>query len=270
MTSIAVLADKTYRTEHDVVRVLGFPVSNVTRSEAVARVRGFLEVPSLHHVIAANTNKFWLACHIPGMSEILAQAEMIIPEYGAVWAARMLGTPLSANVRGIGLFVALLPRLEEWGVPVYLLGAQEEILQMMLGSIRHSWPRLRIAGARNGFFSPAEEGQVVDDINRSGAGILFVGMGSPRQEFFIEKNRARLRPRVAMGVGGSFDALSGIKKEPPAWTHSGFEWLYRLCQDPKHLWRRYMRAHPWFIWQTLRERITGSAPLAPASPRYSD
>ncbi len=258
MTTIAVVSDKTLRTEPDVVRVLGFPVANVTRQQAVERVRRFLDRPSLHHIVVANTNKFWLACHVPGMDGVLGRAEMVIPEYGPVWASRVLGTPLQANVRGIGLFQALLPKLEEWDAPVYFLGASPQTLALMLVRLRTRFPRLRIAGAHDGFFPAAQEEEMIAGINRSGARILFVAMGSPRQELFIEKYRACLLPRVAMGVGGSFDAVAGVKREAPAWTRCGLEWFYRFCQDPRHLGKRYLRTHPWFIWRTFCERLLGS------------
>ena len=258
MTTIAVVSDKTLHTEPDVVRILGFPVTNVTRQQAVERVRRFLDRPSFHHIVVANTNKFWLACHVPGWSAIFDHAEMVIPEYGPVWASRVLGTPLRANVRGIGLLQALLPELEQWGEPVYFLGARQQTLELLLRKLRRDYPRLRIAGSHHGFFPPVAEEQMIARINKSGARILFAGMGSPRQELWIEKYRTRLLPRVAMGVGGSFDALAGVKREAPAWTQCGLEWLYRLCQDPR-LWKRYLRAHPWFMWHTLCERITGSA-----------
>jgi N-acetylglucosaminyldiphosphoundecaprenol N-acetyl-beta-D-mannosaminyltransferase len=151
---------------------------------------------------------------------------------------------------------SLLPWLEQERVPIYFLGGREEVLRTVLGKLQIVHPRLAIAGARNGYFQQAEETTIVDDINESGAAILFVAIGSPRQEFFIEKYRSALQPRVAMGVGGSFDVLAGIKRDAPAWTQHGIEWLYRLWQDPRNLWKRYLRAHPWFIYHTLREKLS--------------
>jgi N-acetylglucosaminyldiphosphoundecaprenol N-acetyl-beta-D-mannosaminyltransferase len=158
-------------------------------------------------------------------------------------------------VRGVGLFLSLIPKFEEWGVSVYFFGAREEVLQKLLQRVRREYPRLRIAGARNGFYETPEEAKIVSDINTSGAAVLFVAIGSPHQEFFIERHRGILSPRVVMGVGGSFDVLAGIKQDAPAWTHCGIEWLYRLWLDPKNLLKRYMRVHPWFVWHTLRARI---------------
>jgi N-acetylglucosaminyldiphosphoundecaprenol N-acetyl-beta-D-mannosaminyltransferase len=241
--------------QFDKVNLFGIPVANVTPEEAVECVHQFLKEDSLHHLVVVNTNKFWMAHHIDGMYDIIRRAEMIISEYGGVWASRVLGTPLKANVRGVGLFLSLIPKFEEWGVSVYFFGAREEVLQKLLQSVRREYPRLRIAGARNGFYETSEEAKIVSDINASGAAVLFVAIGSPNQEFLIERHRGILSPRVVMGVGGSFDVLAGIKQDAPAWTHCGIEWLYRLWLDPKNLLKRYMRVHPWFVWHTLRARI---------------
>jgi N-acetylglucosaminyldiphosphoundecaprenol N-acetyl-beta-D-mannosaminyltransferase len=245
-------------TRFDSIRLFGVPVANVTPAEAVECVRDFLDEDTLHHIAVVNTNKFWLANHVDGVNKILMNAEMVIPEFGAVWASRILGSPLKANVRGVGLFLSLIPRFEEWGASVYFLGAREEVLQGLLSRVRCEYPGLRIAGSRNGYFSPSEEGKIVADINSSGADVLFVAMGSPNQEFFIERHKTALHAKVAMGVGGSFDVLAGLKKDAPAWSHCGIEWLYRLWLDPKNLMKRYMRVHPWFVWYTLRVRVAAA------------
>lgn len=237
------------------VNLFDLPVSNVTMEEAIEWIHQFLEEDGFHQIAVVNTNKFWQARHIQGMKEILKSSDMIIPEYGAVWAAQVLGTPLKENVRGVGLFLSLIPRLEKWGESVYFLGAREDVVELLLSRLRSQYPELRIAGARSGFFSIEEEEEIVRNINASGATVLFVAMGSPRQELFINRHCKQLLPKVAMGVGGSFDVLAGLKKDAPAWTHCGIEWLYRLWLDPKNLMGRYLRVHPWFVFHTLRTRM---------------
>lgn len=243
-------------SEFDRIQLLGVSVANVTPEEAIRHMRRFLQEDGLHHVAVVNTNKFWLAHHVSGILDILQSAEMVISEYGGVWAARVFGTPLKANVRGVGVFLSLIPKLEEWGEPTYFLGARKEVLDALLRRARHKYPRLQIAGSRCGFYESADEEAIVSEINSSGAKVLFVAMGSPRQEYFIERHRAKLSVRLAMGVGGSFDVLAGLKKDAPAWSHCGIEWLYRLWLDPKNLLKRYLRVHPWFVWHTLRTRIS--------------
>ena len=243
------------QAESQIVRLFDLPVSNATMEEAIECIHRFLDEDFLHHIAVVNTNKFWQARHVPGMYEILKESDMLVPEFGAVWAANMLGTPLKENVRGVGLFLALIPKLEDWGVPVYFLGAKEESLNALVKRLRIEHPKLNVVGARNGFFDRDEEQKIVCDINASDAAALFVAMGSPRQEFFINRHRRELLPKIAMGVGGSFDVLAGLKKDAPTWTHCGIEWLYRLWLDPKNLMGRYLRVHPWFVCQTLRARM---------------
>jgi N-acetylglucosaminyldiphosphoundecaprenol N-acetyl-beta-D-mannosaminyltransferase len=256
MSTVEMLQEKLDEKPYaEVVRVLGYPITNVTLDEAVFCVSQFLFDPVLHHIVVVNTNKFWLADHDPELGEIIRHAEMVITEYGPVWASKILGTPLKANVRGIGLFRSLLPYLQEWQTPVYFFGAREQVLRQMLQQVSTCYPRLQIAGARHGFYHLSDEAAIVSDINGSGASVLFVAMGSPRQELFIESHRKELQPRVAMGVGGSFDVLAGLKRDAPAWTHHGMEWLYRLWQDPRNLLRRYARVHSWFVYHTLCEKL---------------
>ncbi|HZU09365.1 MAG TPA: WecB/TagA/CpsF family glycosyltransferase [Pseudacidobacterium sp.] len=258
MSTVEILHEPSEISRTEVVNVLGIPITNVTLDEAISRVAVFLSEPYLHHIVVVNTNKFWLADHHPGLGRIIRNAEMVITEYGPVWASRILGTPLKANVRGIGLFRSLLPWLQEWREPVYFFGARQEVLNRMLQQVSACYPHLQIAGARNGFFQSHEEDSIISSINQSGASVLFVAMGSPRQELFIENHREELAPRVAMGVGGSFDVLAGLKRDAPSWTHHGMEWIYRLWQDPRNLLGRYARVHSWFVYHTLHEKLAHS------------
>jgi N-acetylglucosaminyldiphosphoundecaprenol N-acetyl-beta-D-mannosaminyltransferase len=149
---------------------------------------------------------------------------------------------------------ALLPWLEREQVPAYFLGAKPYVVELLGRKLGATNPRLPIAGIRSGYFDRDQEEQVVAEINRSGAAILFVAMGSPRQELWVDRNRNSLRVRVALGVGGTFDILAGIKKDTPDWLRHGGEWIYRLAQDPRNLWKRYLKTNPWFVYRVLCER----------------
>jgi N-acetylglucosaminyldiphosphoundecaprenol N-acetyl-beta-D-mannosaminyltransferase len=237
------------------VEFLGYRVGSFTMDEAVVWVERALHEPELHHIAVLNANKMWLADRNPDLRSILLRSELLIPEYAIVWGCKVMGTPLRGHIGGIMLLKALLPRLELLGVPVYFLGAQESVLKHMVERLRLQFPALAIAGSHSGYFEPSESKQVVDAINRSGAKILFVAMGSPRQELWIEAQRGLLGVRVAMGVGGSFDVLAGIKKDAPPWVRHGGEWLYRLAQDPRALWKRYLKTNSWFVTQVFQEKL---------------
>jgi len=153
------------------------------------------------------------------------------------------------------LLKALMPYLESERIPVFFLGAKNTVLEGMKSELDRRHPHLVIAGMRSGYFDRNEEQQIVQQINASGAEVLFVAMGTPRQEFWIERHRYNLGVKVVMGVGGSFDVLAGIKKDAPQWVRHGGEWLYRLVQDPGNLWKRYLTTNPWFVYRVLRECI---------------
>jgi N-acetylglucosaminyldiphosphoundecaprenol N-acetyl-beta-D-mannosaminyltransferase len=236
-------------------RLLGYPVDSLDVEDAVSRVDTFVKQGGFHHVVAINANKLWLAERVPALKKIVRQAELVIPEYAVVWACRTLRRALKAHVGGIMLLKALLPWLESEQIRVYFLGAKEPVLERMKSRLGTLHPRLVIAGMRSGYFEASQEKEIVQEINRSRAAVLFVAMGTPRQELWIERHRHILTVRTVMGVGGSFDVLAGLKKDTPQWLRHGGEWVYRLIQDPKNLWKRYLTTNPWFVYRVLRERI---------------
>jgi N-acetylglucosaminyldiphosphoundecaprenol N-acetyl-beta-D-mannosaminyltransferase len=237
--------------------LLGYPVDSLDMNDAVSVLGKFVQEQGLHHVVAINANKLWLAERTPPLKAIMKRAELVIPEYAVVWGCRMLRRPLKGHVGGVMLLKAVLPWLERTEIPVYFLGAKQSVLDQMQARIKDAHRRIVIAGAHCVYFEPSREHDIVKEINQSGAQILFVAMGSPRQELWIEKHRSELKVKVALGVGGSFDVLAGLKKDAPQWMRHGVEWLYRLAQDPKNLWKRYLTTNPWFVWRILHERVRG-------------
>jgi len=236
-------------------RLLGYPVDSLDIDEAVCRVGAFIKTGGFHHVAAINANKLWLAERCPDLRKILWNAELVIPEYAVVWACRTLRKPLKGHVGGVMLLKALMPYLEKERIPVFFLGAKAAVLEQMKSQLNETYPRFVIAGMLPGYFEAHQEPAIVQQINDSGAEILFVAMGTPRQELWIERHRQNLGVKVVMGVGGSFDVLAGVKKDAPQWVRHGGEWLYRLAQDPRNLWKRYLTTNPWFVYRVLRERI---------------
>ncbi|HXY48711.1 MAG TPA: WecB/TagA/CpsF family glycosyltransferase [Terriglobales bacterium] len=236
-------------------QLLGYPVDSLDIDEAVRRVGTFIKTGGFHHVVAINANKLWLAEKCPELRKILWNADLIVPEYAVVWASRQLRKPLKGHVGGVMLLKALMPYLEKERVPAFFLGAKTNVLEQMKIQLRASHPQLVMAGLRSGYFDPDQEQGIVQQINHSGAEVLFVAMGTPRQELWVERHRQSLGVKVVMGVGGSFDVLAGIKKDAPQWVRHGGEWLYRLVQDPRNLWKRYLTTNPWFVYRVFRERI---------------
>jgi N-acetylglucosaminyldiphosphoundecaprenol N-acetyl-beta-D-mannosaminyltransferase len=156
-----------------------------------------------------------------------------------LWAARLLGHAIAQRVTGIDLVEALCGLAAEKGYGCFFLGAQPESLERMLQTLRQRYPRLHISGWHHGYFQ--SENEIVDRVAQTDPAILFVGIGSPRQETFLFHHREHLRCRLALPVGGSFDVLSGRVRRAPPWVQrAGCEWLWRLGQEPRRLWRRYL------------------------------
>jgi len=168
----------------------------------------------------------------------------------------------------------LLERSSAKNRSVYFLGASRSVVTEVVKSVSNNYPGLRIAGFRDGFFNKAEEKTVVDEIRKSKPDILFVAMPTPKKENFLAKWHNYINVPVCHGVGGSFDVLAGLTKRAPFWMQkSGLEWLYRVIQEPRRMWRRYLITNTIFIKLSLQAIIRARfgrlfhAILAYTSPR---
>ena len=165
-----------------------------------------------------------------------------------VWASRLLGDPLPERVAGIDLMDALLGLAERRGYRVYFLGARSEVLAHALERLRERFPRLQVAGARDGYYADDEAHDVCAAIRASRPDILFVAMSSPLKEYFLGEYGPVLGAPFVMGVGGSIDVIAGITRRAPiAWQRLGLEWLFRLLQEPRRMFRRYAVTNARFV-----------------------
>ena len=180
---------------------------------------------------------------------------------GVVWGARLLGLPVPERVAGIDLFFALLSVAERRGYPVFLLGARPEALRVAVDRLGARYPALTIAGSHHGYFWDNEEA-VVSEIRASGAKLLFVAVDSPKKEQFINRWKQELGVSFAMGVGGTFDVVAGVTHRAPEWMQrAGLEWFFRLIQEPRRMWKRYLFSNAAFLRLLMTEK------LRPASAR---
>ncbi|MFC1432368.1 WecB/TagA/CpsF family glycosyltransferase [Streptacidiphilus sp. N1-3] len=201
-----------------------------------------------------------LAAAVTGCDLVLADGQAV------VWAARILRSPLPERVAGIDLFTRLLAEAETAGLSVYFLGAKQPVLDLMLLHIAERFPKLKVAGSRNGYFEDAQQGEVADAIAAGRAQLLFLGMTSPKKEIFTAGYGARTGVNVVHGVGGSFDILAGVTKRAPVlWQRLGVEWLYRALQEPRRLGRRYLTTNVLFLLMTVRELVHRTPTADPRS-----
>jgi N-acetylglucosaminyldiphosphoundecaprenol N-acetyl-beta-D-mannosaminyltransferase len=177
-----------------------------------------------------------------------------------------LGPRLPERVAGIDLMNELLAAAADRGLSVYLLGSRQDVLDRALGHIRELYPDLRIAGSRNGYYAPADEEAVVREIREEAPDLIFVAMDSPRKEEWLDRHLQETGARFGMGVGGAIDILAGERKRAPRWMQRlGIEWLFRLAQDPRRMWRRYLVGNLRFAGLVGKELILRRRHLAEAA-----
>jgi N-acetylglucosaminyldiphosphoundecaprenol N-acetyl-beta-D-mannosaminyltransferase len=237
------------------IRVLNCPVHSLSFQEAIGVIEGFIASGRPHQIVPVNAAKLWRMERDARLRQIVESAALIVPEKAIVMASRALGWPVEAHIGGITLLKRLLPVAAARGYRVYFLGARREVLERMIPRLQSEYPDLQIAGWRDGYFAASEEAAVAAEIRASRPDLLFVALGTPKQEYWIARNLAQLGVPAVMGVGGSFDVLSGLKKDAPEWVRAlALEWLYRLAQDPRNLWKRYLITIPWFCARVAAAR----------------
>ena len=228
---------------------LGCPVDSVNMQDALDWMAKHIQDRIPGTVAVVNANKYWCMSKDKRLKEFVQNADLVIPEWAVFWGAARLGTPLKSYIAGVALLQATMPWAEDKGYRPYFLGAKPAVIKALSERLRSDFPRLNPAGFHHGYLNKEEFCQLVrDEIRESKPDMVFVAMGSPRQEYWIAENAKRLEIPVCMGVGGSFDVLAGIKKDTPSWARgNGLEWLYRLSQEPKAYFKRYLRCNPWFV-----------------------
>jgi N-acetylglucosaminyldiphosphoundecaprenol N-acetyl-beta-D-mannosaminyltransferase len=238
------------------LEVLGLPVHAVSLEGTLAIVTSAIEKQRHLRIAVMNANKAWLARRDLRLRQFLDVAELVIPEYATVWAAKRLGIRGLHHVGGITLMKRLLEEAPARGWSVFLLGAQPAVVETLRRRLESASPPVRVIGHHHGYLDANSESQLRDTLAATRPDLLFVAMGSPLQEHFL----ATLEPRsagVAIGVGGSFDVLAGLKNDAPKWARGrGLEWLYRLAQDPAGLWKRYLVTNSWYVWKIAVSRLS--------------
>ncbi len=236
------------------VELLDVPVDPLTMPQALARIEEFIRSKRPHHVFTADASGIMRAQDDPALLEIVRQADLITPDgAGVLLASGMRGTRLPERVSGVDLVERLSELAAHRGYRIYLFGAAEGVVDAAAGMLTARYPGLTIAGLRNGFFTAQDEPAIVHDIAAAHPDILFVALGIPKQELFIRRHFDELGVPVMIGIGGSFDVISGQLRRAPHWMQrSGLEWLYRLLQEPKRLPR--LAALPRFIVAAWRDR----------------
>ncbi len=238
------------------IELLGVPVDCVTMAQSVDFVEERVASgEGCAAVVAVNPEKIMRARVDPSLLESLRRASLLIPDgIGAVWGARLLANAEIGRVPGAELMPAICDRAAETGFSVFLFGAQEEVNAKAAEILPTRFPGLRIAGRRNGYVDADAMLGLIDEINQSGADVLFIALGSPRQEEWIDRYIGSLRVKAVQGVGGTFDVIAGrVQRAPAVFRRLNLEWFYRLLREPKRLWRQ--RVLLFFALAIIAERL---------------
>lgn len=241
------------------VNVAGIAIDDLTEDETVARIDELLSDGGPHYMAVVNAAKIVAANRDEKLRRLLAEADLITADgMSVVWASRLVGHPLRERVTGIDLFERLIEHAAQRGLRVYFLGARDEAVRGTVERFAQKHPDLQVAGFCNGYFKQEDSEKIAAQIRDSAADLLFVAMGSPAQEYWIASNIARTGAGFALGVGGSFDHLSGQARRAPLWMQrAGLEWFYRLIREPRRMWRRYLIGNTLFIWLVSKQALTG-------------
>jgi N-acetylglucosaminyldiphosphoundecaprenol N-acetyl-beta-D-mannosaminyltransferase len=206
-------------------------------------------IANVHMLIEAHYNPFFGA--------MLRNADLVTPDgMPLVWMLRFLGAVRQDRVAGIDVLEGVCKLAQETGVGVYFLGSQDSILEKMKIRLNREFPNLKISGMTSPPFRPLtdeEDRTLVQSLNQSGAGLVFVSLGCPKQEAWMSQHKGQVSA-VMVGLGGAFPVYAGIhKRAPKVLRQTGLEWFYRLIQEPQRLWKRYATTIPIFIWLVAKQ-----------------
>lgn len=223
----------------DTVEVVGVNIDNVTMDEAAEILAEYLDTDIYSMVFTPNSEILLEAVKKRELEEALNSGQLVIPDgIGVVIASRFYGTPVKEKVPGVELVMRLMEAADLRGKSVYILGGKPGVAEEAAIRLKEKFSKLRIAGARDGYFYDEDEAGIIEEINSSCADILLVALGAPKQEYFIHKHKNDLKVKIAMGVGGSVDVIAGrAKRAPEFYQKAGLEWLYRLMKEPRRIGR---------------------------------
>ncbi|MCB0457959.1 MAG: WecB/TagA/CpsF family glycosyltransferase [Flavobacteriaceae bacterium] len=246
---------------HAPVNILGTYIENISQKEVIERIETAINESRQVHLEGVNAGKLVDMETDTSLRESVHCSNLITADgQSVVWASKFLGKPLKERVAGIDLMIKLVEIAAEKGYKVYLFGAKEEVVKKVVEGYTEKYGPSLIAGYRNGYFKPEDEVQIAKNIAQSKANMLFVAITSPIKENFLKTHKEILKDvNLIMGVGGSFDVIAGVTKRAPLWMQKiGMEWFYRLIQEPKRMWKRYLIGNSKFIGLVLKERFLGT------------
>ena len=235
--------------------ILGVGVDDLTLPEAIGAGQALLEQPGFHYVVTPNPEFILSARKNAAFREVLNAADLSLPDgIGVVYAAKLLGRPLKGRAPGVDFAQGLMAWMAQEGKSLFLLGAKPGVAEQAADKLRRSYPGLDIRGTHDGYFQ--ENGPVIEANKASGADVVFVCRGAPKQELWMAQNGPATGANLAVGLGGCLDVFAGnVRRAPERWQKLGLEWLYRLLKEPSRIKR--MIKLPLILVYALGARLSG-------------
>lgn len=246
------------------ISIISTFVHNTSYQDVCDRIANWSQHNTSCYIVAANVHVIMMGYWQKRYREILNRAALVTPDgMPLVWAMRLLGIKRQTRVYGPDLMLAWCDRASKLQIPIYLYGGTNSTLEKLQTNLKQKFPNLIIAGVHSPPFralSIAEETEDIERIHNSGAKVVFVGLGCPKQEQWMARQQGKLQA-IMIGVGAAFSFHSGEVSQAPRWVMKmGFEWLYRLSCEPQRLWRRYLMNNPVFLglfaWQLLCQKLS--------------
>ncbi|MFP5351519.1 MAG: WecB/TagA/CpsF family glycosyltransferase [Actinomycetota bacterium] len=240
------------------IEVLGVPVAKLLPKDALIQIERIASEEGAHLIAYANAHTLNLATSDPSYRELLRNAAIVLNDgAGIAIAARVNGDRFPANLNGSDFNPLILGLAGKNGWPVFLLGARPGVAERAGAAMKARYPALQIAGTRDGYWPAGSDDQVAAEIRSSGATLVMAALGNPMQERWLAEHLAATGARLGVGVGAFFDFAAGEVPRAPAWMNRmGIEWVFRLLQEPRRLWRRYVVGNPVFLAHVLRDRFS--------------
>lgn len=235
--------------------ILGVSVDDVVTEEAIALGLNLLDKPGFHYVVTPNPEFILAAKKDDEFRQILNGADLALPDgIGVVYASKILGRPLRGRATGVDFAQGLMEGMAANGKKLFLLGAKPGVAEEAARRLTAAHPGLTVCGTHDGYFT--EDGPVVTEIKASGADVIFVCLGAPKQEKWMKSNGAATGATLAVGLGGCLDVFAGsVQRAPKVMQKAGLEWLYRLCKEPKRIGR--MAKLPLILADAAAARLGG-------------
>jgi N-acetylglucosaminyldiphosphoundecaprenol N-acetyl-beta-D-mannosaminyltransferase len=239
--------------------LINSPVTALPFDEQIKLIMRWASEKRSKVVCVANVHMLIEAYRDPVMDYVLRTADLVTPDgMPLVWMLKLLGCRNQDRVAGLDILLATCRLASEQKLSVYFLGSESFTLQRIKERLQRDFPDIQVAGMEGLPFRPLTEQEdqaIIQKVNKSGAGLVFVSLGCPKQELWMHRHKDKIKATM-IGLGGAFPVYAGMQKRAPSWIRTlGMEWAYRLLQEPKRLWKRYIMTIPIFLWLATKQLL---------------